>query len=320
MEERNTPPRFVLTGPSGWIGSAVLANFAQRFGPPAGQISAFGSKPSELTIPDGSVLPVRALETITPQDVAGAHVIHLAYLTREKASEVGERAFTDANIAIDDALLGAITRAKPASLFIASSGAAAHAASGQDRHPYGVCKLRQEARFLDWAAGHGVPTIAGRIFNIAGPWINKHQAYAVSDFALQAMNGGPIEIKANRPVFRSFLHVDDLCNLIFSAALGRIGRTAPIDLCGAEVLEMMDIASEVSAQCKLSTTMNRPKLDLTAPSVYLGNHVDTKILAIETGTKLTSFSVQIADTLRWIKTKQTPSSRQSGSECMSGSL
>ncbi|OZA59331.1 MAG: hypothetical protein B7X78_08500 [Sphingomonadales bacterium 39-62-4] len=304
MGEESLPPRFVLTGPSGWIGSAMLANFAQRFGTLSGRVTAFGSRPNELALPNGEVLPVRALDTITPKDVAGAHVIHLAYLTREKAAEIGERAFTDANIAIDDALLNALAGALPASLFVASSGAAAHAASGQDLHPYGLCKLRQEARFLNWAHENGVPMIAGRIFNIAGPWINKHQAYAVSNFAVQALDGGPIEIKANHPVFRSFLHVGNLCDLIFAAAIARIGRAVPIDMCGAEVYEMMDIASAVAAQCGHTTEINRPALDLSAPAVYLGNHVDTKVLAMETGIELAPFSVQIADTLKWIQAEK----------------
>ena len=69
----------------------------------------------------------------------------------------GEAVFAVANDAIDAAVLGAIGQAPPASLFVASSGAAALAERGADEHPYGLAKLRQEARFLAWSAATGVP-------------------------------------------------------------------------------------------------------------------------------------------------------------------
>lgn len=315
MRAVGSPPRFVLTGPSGWIGSAMLANLARRFGAKAGNVTAFASSARDIAMPGGGTLPVRPLETIRTEDVAEAHVVHLAYLTREKAAELGETAFTATNLGIDDALLGALAGAPPASLFVASSGAASHAASGQDLHPYGLCKLRQEARFLAWARAAGVPAIAGRIFNIAGPWINKLDAYAVSNFAVQALAGNRTEIKADRPVFRSFLHVDDLCELVIKAALAGIGRATPIDLCGSEVLEIQQIALAVAAEYGEATEIIRPALDLSAPAVYLGNHVDTQILAMEAGVVLAPFSVQIADTLSWIKangdgTESPPRQRQ----------
>lgn len=301
MRAVDSPPRFVLTGPSGWIGSAMLANLVRWFGAATGNITAFASSARDIALPGGGTLPVRQLKTIRAEDVAGAHVVHLAYLTREKAAELGETTFTATNLEIDDALLGALAEAPAVSLFVASSGAASHAASGQDLHPYGLCKLRQEARFLEWARARGVPAIAGRIFNIAGPWINKLDAYAVSNFAVQALAGNRIEIKADRPVFRSFLHVDDLCELVIKAALAGIGRAAPIDICGSEVLEMQQIAMTVAAEYGETTEIIRSALNLSAPAVYLGNHVDTQLLAMEAGVVLAPFSVQIADTLSWIK-------------------
>ncbi|MCW1429338.1 NAD-dependent epimerase/dehydratase family protein [Novosphingobium sp. JCM 18896] len=299
--------RFVLTGPSGWIGQAMLDALARVLGGQLdGRVTAFASQARTMELPWGESLAVRALDAITPDDVADAHVIHLAYLTKEKADLLGDDAFDAANDAIDEALLAALRGAPAASLFVASSGAAALAERG-DRHAYGMAKLRQEARFLDWAKAAGIPVIAGRIFNIAGPHINKLRSYAISDFALQAQEAGAIRIQAGVPVFRSYLHVEDLCALVLEAARRGIGRGTAIDLCGTEIVEMDDIAALVAAASQGSITIERGPVNFGQPSLYLGDATQTKVLAMELGIELRPLSVQVADTLTWLWGVTVPS-------------
>jgi nucleoside-diphosphate-sugar epimerase len=301
MGELSSSARVVLTGPSGWIGQAMIDALARAFGGRLeGRVVAFGSSPHSMRLASGERLEVRGLETITPDDVAGAHVIHLAYLTKEKADQLGEANFAATNRAIDDALLGAIASAPPASLFVASSGAAALAERGVDRHAYGLAKLHQEARFLERAAALDVPAIVGRIFNLAGPHINKLQSYAISNFALQAAETGAIRIEAPVPVFRSYLHVEDLCALVIGAARKGIGRAAPIDLCGAQVAEMADIARLV-AEASAGVPIRRGLIDFTRPSAYLGDPTQTLVLAMEVGLDLRPLAVQVRDTVAWLE-------------------
>lgn len=295
-------PRYVLTGPSGWIGQAMLATIAQIAGAAGGgsaRVTAFASAARTMAVPGGTIA-VRDLASISPADVEGAHVIHLAYLTKEKAELLGERTFTDTNLAIDDAVIAALSQASPASLFVASSGAASLAASGIDLHPYGMAKLRQEARFLEWGAKAGVPVLAGRIFNIAGPYINKLAAYAVSNFVQQARERDQIVIEAAIPVFRSYLHVRDLCEMIVKSGSGRIGRFCPIDLCGAEVVEMEDLAAIVARVTGMTGVVRRGPLDLQRSSSYLGNFADTKVLAMEVAHTLAPLEKQVRDTFEWM--------------------
>ncbi|HEX8057862.1 MAG TPA: NAD(P)-dependent oxidoreductase [Novosphingobium sp.] len=293
--------RFVLTGPSGWIGLAMLDALTRAFdGHLDARVTTFGSQARSMTLTSGKQFDIRALETITADDIAGAHVIHLAYLTKEKADKLGEQAFTATNDAIDDAVLAAIAGARPASLFVASSGAAALAERGVDRHPYGLAKLRQEARFQAWGKAAGVPVIAGRIFNLAGPHINKLQSYAISNFALQAREKGKIVIEARVPVFRSYLHIDDLCELVIGAAVQGIGRDKPIDLCGAEVVEMEDLAALVAEASPNTPTISRGAVDFACPSIYLGDHTQTKVLAMELGNRLSALPLQVRDTIAWL--------------------
>jgi len=300
MSER---PPLVITGPTGWIGQVVLMRLAATGGPGwSERVRLFGSRAATLTAADGTALAVRPLDTLDGADVAGAHVVHLAYLTKEKAELLGERAFTDTNLAIDDRLLAACVAAPPAAVFVASSGAAALAADGRDRHPYGLCKLRQEDRLLDWGARADVPVLAGRIWNIAGPYMNKTSAYALGDMLLQARRDRVIRVAAAVPVFRSYLHVADLAELVLGALGEGIGQAAPLDLCGAEVLEMGDIATRVARYSGLDAhAVARARLDTSRSSVYLGHFPDTKALALRLGLSLADFDRQLTDTAVWLE-------------------
>jgi len=298
-------PRYVVTGPSGWIGRTLLALLEQNLGDAAGaQVIAFASSTRDQLLPSGAKLRVRPLGTISPADVDRAHLIHLAYLTKERAEELGERRFTEGNIAIDDAVLEAMSKSAPASVFVASSGAAALAARGADLHPYGLAKLRQEARFLESAAGSGIPTIVGRIFNLAGPNINKLSSYAISNFVQQACGHGRIRIEAKVPVFRSFLHVDDLCELIIAAAQRTVGSARPIDLCGGQVVEMGELASAVAHAVGGPVAIERGNVDCSRPSAYVGDYSETKALAMSLDIEISGLEKQINDTIDWLRKSQ----------------
>lgn len=302
--------RIVITGPSGWIGQALLACLTAGADPDAlnagacggGSLALFGSRSGTMALPDGSECPVRALDSITPDDVDGAMVVHLAYLTKDKIEQVGEAAFRATNTAIDRALLDALEQARPRSLFVASSGAARLAEDGIDANAYGLAKLEQEARFLEYGSASGVPVLCGRIYNVAGPHINKLDAYAVSNFAVQAMAGGPVRIQAAQPVFRSFLHVMDLCRIILRAGRQGLGHPRPLDLCGFEVLEMADIAAlVVAALGDRRVAIERAPVDYRKRSDYLGCPQETRVLAMQLGLQPAGVAEQVSDTLAWIR-------------------
>ena len=296
--------RFVITGPTGWIGRALL-DLLHRAGDPdalaAGDsVALFGSRSGTFALTGGKALSIRPLAEIGPEDVAGAHVVHLAFLTKDKLGEMGTGEFARTNAAIDDAVGHAIAAAAPASLFIASSGAARQAETGVEVNAYGLAKLEQERRFLRFSEDTGVPVLCGRIFNLAGPHINKLQDYAISNFAVQALAGDDIAIGAGQPVFRSFLHVDDLCRMIVRAARESFGQQRPVDLCGMEVLELQDIAARVANRIGKRSKFVRPDVTFSSKSEYVGNAVESRLLAMKLALPLKDFAEQLRDTVDWI--------------------
>jgi nucleoside-diphosphate-sugar epimerase len=295
-----TLPRVVVTGASGWIGTALLAHLAGRLGEGwQNRVSLFGSSARIISTPGGD-MPVVPLGEMTGDDVRDAIVVHLAYLTKEKAVPGRESDFTRTNAAIDEVVLRAIAEAAPRSLFVASSGAAMLAGEGRDGHAYGLSKLAQEERFLAAAQALAIPVLVGRIFNLAGPYINKTDSYAIGAFSTQALVDGTVVVAARVPVFRSFLHVDDLCALIIGAGVARLSWSGPVDFCGAEVLEMGDIAARVARSIDEGIPVVRETVDLADPSIYIGKATDTKLVAMALGLPLRPFDQQVSDTVRYI--------------------
>ncbi len=296
-------PRLVVTGPGGWIGTALLDALPRLWGADwAARVSLFGSSARTLEAPNGERLEVKALDTISAADTNGALVAHLAFLTKDKLGTLGAAAFFAGNQSIDAAVLRACRQGPPRGLFVASSGAAAQAQTGQGRELYGLCKLMQEDAFLTLGRDSGAPVLVGRIFNIAGPFINKVDAYAVSNLLRQAMSRGEVEVEATTPVYRAYLHVGDLCALILGALGKALGADAPIDLGGALTTEMEDVAREaLRAVGAPLDAIRRAPVDWSRPSLYLGDPTGARTLALRLGMRLRSFAEQVDDTAAYLR-------------------
>ena len=309
----------VVTGPTGWIGRATLARLAVDGA--LERVRLFGSSARTIEVA-GTMLPVRPLREIEGRDVAGADVIHLAYLTKEKAEALGEAAFVAGNRAIDAALLAACDEAPPHAIFVASSGAAMLAGAGTDPHPYGHAKLAQERAFLDYGRASGVPVVPGRIFNLAGPHINKVESYAIASFLTQGRRDRRIPITAAQPVYRSYLHVDDLVRLVVALLDMGMGYPAPIDFCGSEIVEMGEIACAAAKVLGLDeATITRPALACGTSSAYLGDPADIRTIAQHLDLPLRSFIRQVEDTAAFLRdTRNIEIPRDRGSFCGSPNI
>jgi nucleoside-diphosphate-sugar epimerase len=294
--------RFVILGSSGWIGQALQAWIAERVGPNwRAHVRCFGSKARRDRAPDQGEIEVACLADLKGEDVAGALVFHLAYLTKDKVDGMSDADFFARNLEIDSCVMAALRTGAARGLFVASSGAARDVETGASKNLYGITKLLQEDRFQTFAKQSHTPTFIGRIFNIAGGHINKFELYALSSFVRQALQHQAIRIEAAIPVYRSFLHVEDLIALVV-ATLSREGlSSAPIDLCGAEVLEMGAIAQEVARQMGMNAgQIHRPDISFERTSSYLGDPRATLGLALRHTVNLRGFAQQVSDTIAYM--------------------
>lgn len=279
-----------ITGATGWLGLALQDILHNTCGSSIFEhVQLYGSHSRIILGPDGHERVIRPLSDLAHADLRGHLVFHFAALTRDRLSAVSADDFRAASRAIDDTVLKAMERTPPHAVFVASSGAAA-----LHDEPYANAKREQERRFLRT----GVPTLAGRLYNLAGPYINKLNGYALSSCIVQARDAGRIVLNADHPVYRSYAHVGDVLSLMLAALQTGAGRDVPFDLAGDQVVELRDVATAVAQH--LPATISRPACDEAWVNQYVGDPQALQDWAAQFGHALRPFAVQVADTVRFL--------------------
>lgn len=239
----------VITGASGWLGLATLDLLERALGDGfAARVHCFGSTPRMLDLGAGRRVPQRALADLASLAVPDAWVLHFAFLTKDRAEAMDDIAYRTANRRIRDTVLAALDTIDAAAIFVASSGAAYKADDPQASPAmrlYGALKREDEDGFAAWAEARDKRAAIGRIFNLTGPYINKHQAYAMASFILDALAGRPIEVRAPREVIRGYAAIRQLISLVF-ALLGESASGVTRFDTGGEPLELGTVASIVA--------------------------------------------------------------------------
>ncbi|WP_234732205.1 NAD-dependent epimerase/dehydratase family protein [Acidocella facilis] len=284
---REATAKFIVTGPSGWLGQAALAALEEALGAQMHQrVLVFSAHPSEVR-PGLFSQPYAALETVR---IDPAYILHFAFRTKGHESEAG---FVETNRQIAATLEGFIERNGAAGLFIPSSGAVYKA--DWETNPYGALKLEDEQRFGALAQRLGFPLVVMRIFNLAGPYMNNIDGYALGSIIRDVLRGGPIVLRADRPVWRSYVHVADVLALALALLLD--GESAgPFDAAGEEVIEIGELARRV---IKLLATRDmgitrREKRDPITDR-YLGEFSEFRRRTKKSGFQIRSLNEAIMD-------------------------
>jgi UDP-glucuronate decarboxylase len=310
---RGSPWHFVITGANGWLGRATLAALRAALGDafPA-RVTALGSRPGVLEF-DGVTLPVQPLPAWTPPPGAPLLVCHYAFLTMDKVQGMGAQDYVARNVEIRNAVLAWIGTGAVQAALVPSSGAVYDYLRGLEdpalaasRNPnavlYGRLKHEDEQAFQAACGAHGVRLAMPRVFNLAGPCINKFDAYALASFITQLLQGGTLAIHARRPVLRSYYYIGDLLEL----CLGLLLRTdTPATLCfdtaADETVELEELARHVIAVLKLDQVPQRAALDpALAPDRYVGDRTAIAGLEQRLGLRPLGLDRQIAATARYI--------------------
>ena len=291
--------RIVITGAGGWIGRATLdllhAALGNRL---ATRVHCFGSNARTLALSTGITINQRPLSDLVALAPAPTILLHLAFLTKDRAEEMDEPAYRAANRAIDDQVLAALDPIGTRAVFVASSGAAASTNPAAAMQLYGALKREQERRFADWAAAGERRAIVTRIFNLSGPHINKQSSYALSAFILDALAGGPIRIRAPHRVIRSYVAIRELMSLVFALLLDGGKGVTRFDSGGAEV-EMRAIAEAVAARVG-NVAITRPPLDAATVDDYRGDGAAYAALLGHHRIPPVPFDRQVAETVEYL--------------------
>jgi UDP-glucuronate decarboxylase len=295
--------RIILTGAGGWMGlatidllrSALGASFAQR-------VVCFGSSARDLLLADGTTVPQFPLSAIGQLHPRPSWLLHFAFLTKDRAEELSEADYRAANTEISETVLGALDAIGVEAVFVASSGAATRAddlAANDAMRLYGAMKLADEALFANWATRTGKRAVIGRVFSITGPYINKHHAYAMASFILDALAGRAIIVRAPRSVIRSYVALRELISLIF-ALLGAAPSGVVRFDSGGDPLELGDVAQGVCDALN-GAGVERAAITETPADSYHGDAAAYAALLAAHGIEAVSLRDQVIETAGFLR-------------------
>jgi UDP-glucuronate decarboxylase len=295
----------VVTGAGGWLGQAALEMLDGALGPDFdARVEAYGSAARMLTLRSGRAVSAKPLATLATREGPPPLILHHAFLTRDRVAALSLEYYVAANRHIADIVAAAIERTGAAGLFLPSSGAVYRPGRVLETdiaiNPYGAMKVRDEERFAALAARLGVPICAIRVFNLAGPFINKRGSYALSSIIDAIHAGGPIHLRAAKPVIRSYVHVADVLNLAVAGLLGG-GTGAPFDTAGEVEIEIGDLALRTAALLGApSCPVLRPEITEPADR-YVGDFTRFAALLAAHGIAPVPLDGQIHDTAEYLR-------------------
>ena len=149
-----------------------------------------------------------------------------------------------------------------------SSGAIYH-----QNNPYAKNKINDELHFLELTKKYNFNLMIPRIFNLGGPFINKPQNYALSNFILQAKTNKKIIINANNDVFRSYIHINNLIDLFYKW-LNDTNKENPLifDISHPKKIEIKDLAKKICEILEINCDIISPNYELNNSSdLYIGD-------------------------------------------------
>jgi len=247
---RDSRQRIVITGAGGWLGLATLELLEDALGDALpGRVHCFGASPRMLSLRSGATVEQRPLEQIAELDQRPTLLLHLAFLTKDRAEAMDEAAYRAANRQLSQIVLDDLDRIGAKSVFVASSGAARFAddpAKSAAMRLYGELKRDDEDAFAAWAEANATRAIITRIFNISGPHGNKLQSYAMSALMLEAMAGRTVAVRAPHQVVRGYVAIRELMSLVFALLLDPASGVVRFDT-GGEEMELAELASVIAA-------------------------------------------------------------------------
>jgi nucleoside-diphosphate-sugar epimerase len=210
---------WILTGASGWFGRTALWEYEALYGPEALRADVVACASSAKLIDFGSPHgPIQAVGLEALEHIHSASgLIHLAFLTRDRVAEIGLERYIQINRAITACIATFLQNNSTVPIITTSSGAAA-VLDGQtpDLHGNPYATLKQEEEALWRNSGVSRMATVFRVYAASGRFIKEPRLFALSDFLSKANAGQPIEVRSQRPVIRSYVHVGTMMRLCWA--------------------------------------------------------------------------------------------------------
>ena len=117
---------------------------------------------------------------------------------------------------------------------------------------------------------HGNSVSVARCFAFVGKYLPRHQHFAIGNFINDGLIGKPIHVKANFPVYRSYMYSDDLVNWLMTIC-EKSNLSCPIYNVGSdEALTIVELAGLIASRFSVEvhkSEITQQKVDRYTPSI-----------------------------------------------------
>ncbi|HUW88520.1 MAG TPA: NAD(P)-dependent oxidoreductase [Candidatus Paceibacterota bacterium] len=289
--------RILITGATGWVGRETISLLQGTFGDKfEHRVTLAGSRDSKFVL-NGFTYHVRRLFDINPDEDFDT-VIHLAFLTQEKANILGAEDFARLNREISDFVYTLSYRSNVSRILVASSGAADPKVLSAFKDPakrlYGELKRESEELFVELRNHRRAKVEICRIWSISGRHFLTPTKYALGNFIEQAKSTGNIHLANTAAVRRAYIDAGEMMGVLLLNLLKGPGQL--ISSGGFETT-LQDLARLVLDEINPSGEVFLPKQthgheeDIYTPDVKPFN-----AMALEFGVALSDLSKQIRTT------------------------
>ncbi|MFZ2227654.1 MAG: NAD(P)-dependent oxidoreductase [Candidatus Nanopelagicaceae bacterium] len=291
------PGRILITGATGWVGRETISLLQNTLGDEFDhRVTLAGSRDSKIVL-NGHTHHVRKLFDINA-DEHFETVIHLAFLTQEKANILGAADFARLNREISDFVFRLSYRSNVGRILVASSGAADPKTLGEFKDPakriYGELKRESEELFAQLRDRDHKKVEICRIWSISGSHFLTPTKYALGNFIEQAKTTGSIHLANSAPVKRAYIDAGEMMGVLL---LDLIKGSGQLISSGGFETTLQELARLVLDEINPSGEVLLPKEthghveDIYTPDVKPFN-----ALALKFGVALSDLSEQIRAT------------------------
>jgi nucleoside-diphosphate-sugar epimerase len=233
--------RILVLGAGGWFGSTTLSVIGAS-GRNAAVLAVTG-RPRTLALGAQSWSlegwDWDAISRFEPSLVANC-----AFLTRERADQVGFERYVAENTALTSRFLRTLALPSVRAAITISSGAAVSNGAyipDIEQNPYGHLKRAEEILSADAAEALDVALVICRAWSVSGAFVTRPDDYAFSNLICQAMEGH-VHVRASHEVWRRYVGVDDL---LATAVASASQSTAGVFDSGGELVEIGELARRI---------------------------------------------------------------------------
>ncbi len=239
--------RLLITGATGWVGTAFIDSFISKLeSNESYSVVPYSNSGSEINLSNEKSIQSLRYESSKLINSDADIFVPAAFLTRDYANDLNDSDYKSINMKLISESIQSIETSNFETIINFSSGVVSRISEKQTRsrsyNTYRDLKKYQEDALADAASRLGANFINCRIFSISGKFNRNPNKYAFYNLISQAKSG-KINIDSNNHVYRKFMDVSDLCNLLIEAI--QDGQEESFESTG-ELIELGDLAKAIN--------------------------------------------------------------------------